>query len=268
MITLCKTCGTSYTLHQDPPKHCIICEDDRQYVPATGQEWITPAALNASHTNKWKQISPTLLTLESVPRFAIGQRAFLVMTPEGNILWDCIANLDEATRTIITALGGLKAIAISHPHYYSTMQDWAEAFNAPVYLHADDRAWIMRQSPYIHLWEGESFDICREFRLLRVGGHFAGGAVLHGTQGKGMLLSGDIIQVAPGAGSVSFMWSYPNMLPLPSSAVVDIAQKLQSVPFDALFGAFAGGDIHTDANTIVQRSAQKYVDCLQGTAIR
>jgi hypothetical protein len=40
--------------------------------------------------------------------FAINQRALLLRTPHGNILWDCIANLDPATQTLITALGGLR----------------------------------------------------------------------------------------------------------------------------------------------------------------
>lgn len=263
MITLCKACGTSYEVEAGHPECCPICEDERQYVPVSGQAWITPAALHAGHTNKWKEIAPGLLSVESVPDFAIGQRAFIVQTAEGNILWDCIANLDNATRAIVTALGGLKAIAISHPHYYTTMQDWAEAFNAPIYLHADDKAWIQRDSPHIHLWEGDSFDINSHVQLLRLGGHFAGGCVLHHKKEKGMLLSGDIIQVASGAKSVSFMWSYPNMLPLSATTVADIAQRLENVEFDALYGAFEGKDIPSGASEIVQQSAQKYIRCIR-----
>jgi hypothetical protein len=57
-------------------------------------------------------------------------------TPDGNILWDCISLLDEATVDIINALGGLKAIAISHPHYYATNAVWSATFgNVPVYIH-------------------------------------------------------------------------------------------------------------------------------------
>lgn len=57
---------------------------------------------------------------------------------------------------LITSLGGLKAIAISHPHYYTTMQDWADEFNAPIYLHANDRKWVMRDSPWIKFWDGDT----------------------------------------------------------------------------------------------------------------
>lgn len=44
--------------------------------------------------------------------------------------------LDEATIDIVKALGGLKAIAISHPHYYATNAQWSSIFgNVPVYIH-------------------------------------------------------------------------------------------------------------------------------------
>ena len=54
------------------------------------------------------------------------------------------------------ALGGLAAIAISHPHYYTTMAEWGRAFGVPVWLHADDRAHAMRADPCLRFWEGET----------------------------------------------------------------------------------------------------------------
>ena len=44
--------------------------------------------------------------------------------------------------------------------------------------------------------------------------HWAGGA-----DGRGALLSGDIVQVVPDRRYVSFMYSYPNLIPLPAAAV-------------------------------------------------
>lgn len=263
MIILCKACGTSYDDRQRNVARCPVCDDERQYVPVSGQEWTDFDALVSSHANKWRQVTPLLFTLKTVPSFAINQRAFLLKTPAGNILWDCIANLDPATRTLISALGGLRAIAISHPHYYTTMQDWAAEFNAPVYLHADDRRWIMRDSPFIQRWEGDTLDVLPSVTLLRLGGHFAGGTVLHWREGAGTILAGDILQVTPGANAVSFMWSYPNMLPLSAACVAAIARRLQDVSFEQLYGAFEGQDITAHAHEIVLRSAEKYLSCLQ-----
>jgi glyoxylase-like metal-dependent hydrolase (beta-lactamase superfamily II) len=263
MITLCKTCGTSYETSDTPPTHCPICEDERQYVPADGQKWVDFAGLCASHTNKWKQHDSSLLSLRTVPDFAINQRAFILRTPEGNILWDCIATLDDATKMLITALGGLKAIAISHPHYYTTMQDWAQEFNAPIYLHANDRQWVMRDSPWLSFWEGDTLELTRDVRVIHLGGHFAGGCVLHWARDEGVVLSGDIVQVTPGANAVSFMWSYPNLLPLPAAKVSDITQRLSRVKFKKLYGAFEGRDITANADEIVRLSGEKYIASLR-----
>jgi glyoxylase-like metal-dependent hydrolase (beta-lactamase superfamily II) len=261
-ITLCKACGTSYEFGEHHPQHCPICEDERQFVPLTGQQWIDLDRLTAAHSNKWQQHNLALFSLRTIPNFAINQRAFLLRTPQGNILWDCIANLDDATKTLVSALGGLKAIAISHPHYYSSMQDWAAEFKAPIYLHESDRQWIMRESSWITLWDGDSLPLTTDVSLLRLGGHFAGGSVLHWAQGDGLLLSGDIIQVAPGGNAVSFMWSYPNMLPLPAAVVSEIIRRLSVVKFSQIYGAFEGREIMEHADQIVRRSGEKYIACL------
>lgn len=62
----------------------------------------------------------TLIGIRTEPQVAIGQTAYLVRTPEGNVLWDCITYLDDETVEAIKGLGGVKAIAISHPHFFST----------------------------------------------------------------------------------------------------------------------------------------------------
>ena len=263
MIRLCTACGTAYQPPHSPTDRCKICDDPRQYVPAGGQSWIDFDQLTAHHANKWTAHGEALLSIKTVPKFAIDQRAFLLRTPHGNVLWDCIANLDQATLALVNALGGLHAIAISHPHYYTTMQEWAAAFNAPIYLHDRDREWIVRDSPHLKLWQGDSLPLLPSLTLLRLGGHFPGGCVLHWAEGDGVILAGDILQVTPGAHGVSFMWSYPNMLPLPAAAVQRIMQRLSGVTFGQVYGAFEGQDIRQQAKEKVMRSGQIYLDCLQ-----
>lgn len=263
MIRLCTACGTAYQPPHSPTDRCKICDDPRQYVPAGGQSWIDFDQLTAHHANKWTAHGEALLSIKTVPKFAIDQRAFLLRTPHGNVLWDCIANLDQATLALVNALGGLHAIAISHPHYYTTMQEWAAAFNAPIYLHDRDREWIVRDSPHLKLWQGDSLPLLPSLTLLRLGGHFPGGCVLHWAEGDGVILAGDILQVTPGAHGVSFMWSYPNMLPLPAAAVQRIMQRLAGVTFGQVYGAFEGQDIRQQAKEKVMRSGQIYLDCLQ-----
>ncbi|NYT45053.1 MBL fold metallo-hydrolase [Alcaligenaceae bacterium] len=265
-IAICSTCGTSYPDTPQPPEHCAICEEERQYVPASGQSWIEPDALASGHANCWRLLEPDLFSIHTQPGFAIGQRALLVRTPAGNVLWDCLTLLDEATKALIKALGGLSAIAISHPHYYTCMQDWAQAFDCPIYLHAADQEWVMRSDPHIRFWEGETHGLADGLTLIRLGGHFPGGTVLHWPSGAhqgGALLSGDIVGVAADTARVSFLWSYPNMMPLSGNTVARIALTLESWKFERIYGAFPGRETLQDGNQVVQRSARRYIELLQ-----
>lgn len=265
-IHICNTCGTSYPNTLVPPSACPICADERQFVPRSGQTWITPSRLAAGHANAWRSLEKDLFEIHTQPAFAIGQRALLLRTPHGNVLWDCVALLDGATEALVHALGGLKAIAISHPHYYTCMQDWARAFDCPVHLHAADADWVMRSDPAIRQWDGETLEIAQGVTLLRLGGHFPGGAVLHWTDGadrRGALLSGDIVQVAADLNRVSFLWSYPNMMPLAAATVRRIAGTLKPWPFERVYGAFPGRQVMADGADVVQRSAARYVELLE-----
>ncbi len=266
-VFLCTACGTSYPDAPRPPECCPVCDDERQFVPASGQSWITRDTLMETHRNAWRHHEPGLLSVQTMPAFAINQRAFLLLTPAGNVLWDCIALLDTATEALVHGLGGLSAIAISHPHYYTTMQDWAAAFGAPVHLHAADRDWVMRPDPSLRFWKSETLEVLPGVTLIRAGGHFPGGTVLHWagtTDGAGALLAGDIVQVTPGARRVSFMWSYPNMLPLPAHEVRRIAERLAPWTYERIYGAFTGQEVPGGGPAIVARSAARYVELLEG----
>lgn len=263
---ICKTCGVQFARSDAAPPHCPICEDERQYVGWKGQQWTTLADLQASHHNEIKFIEPNLTGIGTYPSFAIGQRALLVQSPGGNLLWDCITLIDEPTIALVNALGGIRAIAISHPHYYSSMVEWGRAFDAPVYLHAADQQWVMRPDDAIQFWEGETKSLWNGLTLIRGGGHFAGGTVLHwpaGAEGKGALLSGDILQVVSDRRYVSFMYSYPNLIPLPASEVRRIAAAVEPYAFDRIYGAWWGRVVREDAKSAVARSAERYIRALQ-----
>jgi hypothetical protein len=262
---LCETCGTQFSATEEPPPRCPICDEPRQYVGAQGQRWTTLERLRQGHDNVFRPQEERLLGIGTIPSFGIGQRALLLSTPDGNVLWDCIALLDATTEAMIRGLGGIKAIAISHPHYYTTMVEWAHAFDAPVHLHASDREWVMRDDPSLDFWDGETLPLLGGLTLIRAGGHFEGGTVLHwpgGAGGRGALLSGDILQVVQDRRWVSFMYSYPNLIPLPAWEVERIAGTLEPYPFDRIYGAWWYAVVDTDGTAIVARSAERYVAAL------
>lgn len=260
---ICDTCGVQFGESDAPPPSCPICEDARQYVPTSGQRWTTLAELRARHDIDIREDSG-LTGLGATPKFAIGQRALLVPHGERNVMWDCQSLINDDAVAAVAAAGGLSAIAISHPHYYSTMVEWARAFGCPVHLHADDAQWLMRKDPVVELWEGEERDLGDGLTLLRLGGHFAGGTVMHVNRGTGLLLSGDIVQVIPDREYVSFMYSYPNLIPLAASDVAIIANKLRGYRFERILGAWWGTLVPENGDAVVQRSAERYIRALNG----
>jgi hypothetical protein len=265
---ICETCGTQFSPSEPPPPACPICDDERQFVLPSGQRWTTLDALARRHFNCYREYEPGLIGIGSVPPFGIGQRALLVRTPQGNLLWDCIALIDAATISIIKALGGLIGIAISHPHYYTTMVEWSRAFGEiPIHLHAGDQQWIMRPDPAIKLWDGDTLKLADGLTLIRCGGHFAGGTVLHwaaGARGRGALLAGDIVQVIPDRKFVSFMRSYPNMVPLSAPAVTRIGAMLEPFQFELIYGAWFDRDVVHGGKDALKRSITRYLAAVQG----
>lgn len=261
---ICTTCGTQYPPSDAPPPGCTICQEERQYVNPLGQSWTTLEQMRRTHRNAFGLVEPGLFGIGTVPAFAIGQRALLICSPSGNVLWDCISFIDDATTEIIRALGGVDSIAISHPHYYASMIEFAHAFGATVWLHVADRQWVMRPDPSVRFWEGEEKEIGQGITLLRCGGHFAGGTVLHwadGAAGRGALLSGDIVQVGPDK-RVSFMRSYPDLIPLDASSVQHIADVLESWSFDPIYGAWWEKVIPHGGKTAMAYSVQRYLKAI------
>ena len=260
---ICVACGTQYPESETPPPECPICVDERQYVPQQGQRWTTLEELAAEQSNDFRA-EGTLTGVGTVPFFAIGQRALLVPYGDSNLMWDCITLLDDATAAEVERRGGLAGIAISHPHYYSGMVEWAHRFDCPIHLHAADAEWVMRPDPAIRHWDGETLDLAAGLTLIRGGGHFPGGAMLHREHGAGELLTGDIIQVIPDLSHVGFMWSYPNLVPLPESEVEAIAAAVEPFEFDTIYGAWWERIVPSGAKDVVRRSAERYGRALRG----
>jgi glyoxylase-like metal-dependent hydrolase (beta-lactamase superfamily II) len=155
------------------------------------------------------------------------------------------------------------AIAISHPHFYSSMVAWSHAFDAPIYLHADNQPWVMRPDAAIRFWDGESRELLPGVTILRCGGHFPGSSVLHwadGAAGKGALFTADTIYVVRDQRYVTFMYSYPNLIPLNAAAVRRILAAVEPYAFDRIYGGWSGSIVAAEAKEAVRRSAERYIE--------
>ena len=257
---ICSTCGTYY-LTESVPALCTICSDERQYIPEGGQSWIKPEDLLYKHSIKLNKIQDRLYELEINPMFSIGQRAMLVLSDEGNVLWDCIPMLDEMTIEFIKSKGGLKAIAFSHPHYYSNMNDWAEVFGCPVYIHENDKNHIMQHGKNICLWKGDELALWDGIKIMLIGGHFAGSSILlvPFLSNQGAILCGDTLFLSPSKKHFSVFWSSPNRIPLPLSEIKRIKHRMASIPFDTFYGYIKTQNLNTDVKKIFEESMKKYI---------
>lgn len=258
---ICTACGTQFPPNIDLPELCPICNDPRQFIPDKGQSWTNPGELSDNYSILIKKLNDNLYELRMTPSFAIGQRALLILTPGGNILWDCIALLNEPTIAFIKSKGGLKAIAFSHPHYYSTMNNWADVFDCPIYIHQNDEEWIFSKGDHIRLWQGTENKLWDGIRIIHVGGHFPGSSILlvPFLSPDGAVLCGDTLAISPNKQHVSVMYSYPNRVPLPLQEMQRIKRLMQSIPFDAMFGYASFQDIYSGARQLLKDSLEKYV---------
>jgi len=214
------------------------------------------------YRNATRNLESHLYQIVTEPTFGIGQRAFLLQTEEGNLLWECLSYIDEGTVDKLKQLGGVDSIAISHPHYYSSVAEWAKEFGASVYLHSEDKKWVTNPPERVNFWSGKSLDLFGGLQLLHVDGHFQGGTVLFwpsGALSQGVILSGDILSVVYDRRWVSFMYSYPNLIPLPARKVRHIAHSVLRCKFDRIYSSFEGREILEGAKNAVRRSADRYI---------
>ena len=267
---ICQGCGVQHADTAEPPDVCAICEDEREGVPDSGQQWTTMADLERTHRTEIREEEPGLHGIGMDPSFGIGQRGLLIVTPRGNVLWDCTSLLDQPASSRITELGGLSAICMSHPHFYGAHVDFADAFDARILLPVADREWIQRPSSRIELFTDRAEPL-PGLAVIRIGGHFDGASVLHwpsGADGHGALLTGDTITVGQDRSWVSFMWSYPNYIPLNGRCITAIAERAGALEFDRIYGGWWGHVVVHDGPAAIRRSAERYLSHLNGEHTR
>lgn len=263
-FSICATCGVE---HAHPlPDVCAICADERQYLPADGiQRWTTLTELGESRVIRLETIEPGLIALEIDPPVGIGHRPLQVQTERGNLLWDPPGYISDDGIAQIQALGGIRWIAASHPHMFGVQLEWAAAFDATVLVSEKDAGWIARRNDAIQLWD-DTLELAPDLTLYRLGGHFPGSAVAHwsGADGKGVMLSSDTFAPNPDIGTVTFLRSYPNRIPLSARTVRRIVKGIEHLEFDRLYGNFSSHPILQDAKAGVLRSADRHIGWVTG----
>ena len=265
-IFSCSTCAIEHADAPGPPGRCEICEDERQWVPASGQSWTTRDELETrGYALEVRELEPNLHAITTTPKLGIGQRGLLLRTPGGNLLFEPPGFIDAAGARRIDELGGVAVIAASHPHLTGSSIQYSHRFgHAPVYVARADEQWIRRPDPVIRLWEGK-VEMLPGLWMYQCGGHFAGSSVVHwpaGQNGAGALVTGDTIAVGGDRTSANAMRSYVNNIPLPASAIERILDIVIPLAFTRMYSAF--GVLEEDAHTAVNRTLHRYISWVNG----
>ncbi|MEO9326455.1 MBL fold metallo-hydrolase [Gordonia aurantiaca] len=257
---MCVFCANEFPPADSPPEICPICDDDRQWIPPSGPAWFRLDD-RADNSLDATEVEPGLIRLTPDPRVGIGQQGFLVTTDVGNILWEPPGFIGPTLVEEIERRGGLVAVAASHPHLLGAGVSLSHRFGrVPVYYNELDRRWLTRPDPVVEFWSDE-IEIAEGIRILRCGGHFPGSSVLHlphAADGRGAILSGDTVKCVMQPGMVTFMRSYPNMLPLSPRLVRRIVARVSGLGFDRLYDAF-GGVVESAAPEVIETSARRYI---------
>ena len=258
---ICAACGTKYP---DRRAACAICEDDRQYVPPDGQQWIELDAF-AGRQKVIIKCDDGVIGVGVDPLFAINQRALIVRGAAMSVMWESLSLVTDEAVAAITRDGPIDAIAISHPHFYAAMQDWSDALGGiPIYLHELDWEWAENVGvKNAEFWKDDEFELAPGMTLLRCGGHFPGSVALHWRDARrpaGALLSGDALQVSANCKHVSFMYSYPNAIPMRPEDVAHIRAVLDGYAFDDIYGYTWRRNIVGGARAAVDASFRKFFE--------
>jgi len=263
----CATCSTGFPPSDAPPAECPICLDERQYLPPGGQRWVTQAELQARCRSDIRELEPGLIGVGAEPGIGIAQRALVITQPGGGVMWDCIPLVTGEAVDRIRAQGGLRAIAISHPHFFTAMNDWSEALGGvPIVLHQELQRHVVNEGPNVTYWSGDTHDLGQGVTLVRGGGHFTGSTWLHwagGAGGKGAIFTADTIMVVPDTRWVSFMYSYPNLIPLPVREVRRIAATTEPFAFDRIYSGWWDRVLESDAKARFAASVERYVQAVE-----
>ncbi|PWN48353.1 hypothetical protein IE53DRAFT_389448 [Violaceomyces palustris] len=143
----------------------------------------------------------------------------------------------------------------------------------------EERLDIQACSEHVVAWEGDVLEVVPGVKVLRCGGHFPGSSILvwdrdltpgHDTTSQragdgnarrgGVALCSDTFMPCPDGKTFSFMWSYPNMIPLKPKDVEKIWQSVRPYPFQDVIGGWPGKAILGSSHEKLRISACNFVE--------
>jgi glyoxylase-like metal-dependent hydrolase (beta-lactamase superfamily II) len=233
----CANCGF-WQLYFAPPPDCPVCTDVRNDLPADGWHFLPEAEVAASHGGTAAEIAPGLWAFTTQPALGLAGTGWLIVRPEGNIGFEAAPFYSAAQLQTIAALGGISVLAASHVHGYGALFQLQRAFAPTLAIHTAD---LQLTKAFAVTWPyDEPTEIAPGFRLIPIGGHYAGQAALHDAPGR-RLFCGDMFKVDQQGGrsvAVSSHKAFHKNIPLTASELRRYREAIAPLEFEAVLTPF------------------------------
>jgi glyoxylase-like metal-dependent hydrolase (beta-lactamase superfamily II) len=255
---ICTYCGNRTFIGEGETPECLICANRYVPEPKARVRFKRPDALLPDHHTEIVQLEEDIWRFYVRPNLGIRHYAFFIQRPGGNVLMDMQPILTNDLAAWIGAKGGLKAIVLSHPHYYGAMDDFSTRFHAPVWIHATDRDWAVGY-PNVECLDAEDHSFDETLGMIHIPGQFEGGLCLLYARHRGILFTGDTLMVSPTTGELSAWKSTPRQVPYTRDEFHVIREGILALEFDQLY-ASVRGEIRSGAKEQAASFCASYQD--------
>ncbi|MFQ5915685.1 MAG: MBL fold metallo-hydrolase [Nitrospinota bacterium] len=236
---ICTYCGNRTFVPEGETPECRICAYRYVPEPKGRARFERPEALRPRHHVEIVQLEEDVWRFYVRPDLGIRHYAYFIQRPAGNVLMDMQPLLTEELADWIARKDGLKAIILSHPHYYGAMDEFSARFGAPVWVHAADREWTVGY-PNVEFLDAETLSLDDDLWVVHVPAQFEGGLCLLYARHRGILFTGDTLMVSPSTGELSAWKNTPRKVPYTREEFRVIRERILSLEFDQLFASVRG----------------------------
>jgi glyoxylase-like metal-dependent hydrolase (beta-lactamase superfamily II) len=144
-------------------------------------------------TGHWRQLDRDMVAFTTTPGFGLNGTGWLLLHPDGNVAFEAAPYYTPSMLAEIERLGGIRYLAASHCHGYGALWQLQDVFQPELLaIQKDDLR--MTKAMRVTTPYDEALELRPGQRLLHVGGHYEGQAVLHDARRR-ILFCGDAFKV-------------------------------------------------------------------------
>ena len=215
-----------------------MCLDFRHTPAENGFEFWSAEEATRKIVTPWREDENGVLIFRSEPALGIGPSGYLLALPGGNLLFENPAWYSEAALAEISARGGVRWLAASHPHAYGGLWQVQARFQPEtVAIQRDDLPWTNAfrvNHPY-----DEVLELAPGVELRHTGGHFDGHAVLY-WHDRRTLFAGDMVKfhLAENPPGISTHKGFNRRIPMSHAEIRRYRGVVEPLDFDETYTTF------------------------------